>query len=163
MRTITSEQLRTTLANHSLWLADDPQGERADLRRADLRRANLTRATLRDADLRDADLASADLANATLINADLRDADLSDATLTNATLTYTTLTDDRQHSLAYRWDGGALRFLAGCHRFTLEEAIAHWGSPRYPNPKRGQRYARTCQFLHEMNEAGLLLGGKEPT
>jgi hypothetical protein len=78
---ITREELDQFLRKHKLWLENDPNGERADLRDADLRGANLRganlrNANLRNADLRDADLRDADLCGANLRNADLRDADL---------------------------------------------------------------------------------------
>jgi hypothetical protein len=75
-----------TLRLHSLWLAGDPAGVRADLSDADLRYAILSGADLRDADLRGADLSDADLRYAILSGADLRGADLRGAILSGAIL-----------------------------------------------------------------------------
>ena len=131
----------------------------ANLTRADLTRADLTRANLTRADLTRADLSGADLTRADLSEANLTRANLSEANLTGAIIPYTML-DERGYSLAYQWDGDTLWFYAGCRTFTLDQAIAHWSSLDYPDAQRGQRYVKTCQFLHEMNEAGLLLSGK---
>ena len=81
-----TENLEEILRKHSLWLRNNPEGERADLRRADLRGANLYEADLRGADLREADLREVDLSGA-----DLRRADLSKAALRGATLHRTDL------------------------------------------------------------------------
>jgi hypothetical protein len=32
------------------------------------------------------------------------------------------------------------RWNAGCRHFTTEQALAHWGSPSYPDPSRGAAY-----------------------
>lgn len=53
---ITADELDKFLRKHKLWLADDPQGERADLSRADLSRADLSGANLSGANLSGADL-----------------------------------------------------------------------------------------------------------
>lgn len=37
----------------------------------------------------------------------------------------------------YRLDRAGNYYHAGCRRFTAAEAIAHWGSPDYPDQKRG--------------------------
>ena len=58
--------LKKILEDHSLWLKDNLQGEKADLRDANLR----------DADLRDANLCDANLCDANLCGANLRDANL---------------------------------------------------------------------------------------
>ena len=80
------EKLTKILAAHKLWLADEPNGRRADLRSADLICADLGGANLRDAGLICADLSGADLIWADLRGADLRDADLSGANLSGANL-----------------------------------------------------------------------------
>jgi hypothetical protein len=111
-----SEELKTILDNHILWLNGDNRGERANLHYANLSNANLKYAdlqyaNLKYADLRDIDLSNAnlkytnlkyadlqyadlqyvdlrdtDLSNANLSNADLRDANLSNANLRDADL-----------------------------------------------------------------------------
>ena len=93
---MTTEKLNEILKQHTLWLINAPNGERANLRYAnmgdaDLRDANLSASDLRDtylrnADLRDANLRFADLRNADLRDANLRFADLCDADLRNAYL-----------------------------------------------------------------------------
>ena len=80
--------LTETLRLHSLWLADAPGGQRANLRDADLRDADL-----RGTNLSDANLAGANLRGADLRGADLRGADLSDANLRGAALRGANLTD----------------------------------------------------------------------
>jgi hypothetical protein len=80
-----------TLRLHTLWLAGDPAGVRANLidanlSDANLNSANLSGANLSYANLRDANLSYANLSYAILSYADLRDADLSGANLRDANL-----------------------------------------------------------------------------
>ena len=58
---MTQEQINETLRLHQLWLNNDPEGVKADLRGADLRGADLRSANLRYANFNDADLRDADL------------------------------------------------------------------------------------------------------
>ena len=81
-----TDELKTMLEKHKLWLDDEEGGKRADLRDADLRGANLRGANLQYADLRDADLRGANLRGANLQYANLRGADLRDADLRGANL-----------------------------------------------------------------------------
>ena len=88
---MTKGKLAEILAAHKLWLADEPNGRRANLRNAnligaDLRDADLSGANLRYADLSGADLSGADLSGANLRYADLSGADLSGADLSGANL-----------------------------------------------------------------------------
>ena len=71
---MTARELQEALRLHLLWLDDDPEGVRADLRGADLSGADLSEADLRGADLSRADLRGADLSGANLSRADLRGA-----------------------------------------------------------------------------------------
>jgi hypothetical protein len=73
MRNITLDELKLILDKHRLWLNNNNEGDRADLRyanlrSADLRYANLSSANLSSADLRSADLSSADLSSAKGVN-----------------------------------------------------------------------------------------------
>ena len=96
MKKYTELELRGILEKHSLWLAGDPNGVRANLRKADLSEANLYGANLRKADLseanlyganlRKADLSRSDLSWAYLSLIDLREADLTEANLYGANL-----------------------------------------------------------------------------
>jgi uncharacterized protein YjbI with pentapeptide repeats len=88
---VTARELQEVLRLHELWLQDDPEGVRADLRGADLPGADLSWANLREADLgganlRGADLRWADLREANLPGADLREANLGGADLSGADL-----------------------------------------------------------------------------
>ena len=80
-RSISRDELNNILKKHTMWLDNEPGGERANLRGADLREADL-----RGADLREADLSCSNLSWANLCRADLREADLSGAYLTEADL-----------------------------------------------------------------------------
>ena len=71
MKKITREELEVFLRKHKLWLENDPNGERANLREANLRGADLYGADLYGADLYGADLRGADLRGADLRGADL--------------------------------------------------------------------------------------------
>ena len=59
--TISEHKLNFILNKHEMWLLNDPEGERADLREAFLYKANLYKANLREADIREADLSGAKL------------------------------------------------------------------------------------------------------
>ena len=74
---ITEAELKIVLKKHALWLRNDPNGIRADLRGADLC----------GADLRGANLDWANLSRANLYEADLRGANLSGAKNVNCPLT----------------------------------------------------------------------------
>lgn len=87
------DTLKEILRLHSLFLAGDSSGTRANLWNADLRNANLQDANLWDANLRGADLRGADLRGANLRNANLRGADLRDANLRDANLRGANLRD----------------------------------------------------------------------
>ena len=86
MKTISNDDLKEILRKHALWLNNDPEGKKADLRWADLRGANLRGADLRWADLKGANLSKASLKGANLKGADLRWANLKGAILKGANL-----------------------------------------------------------------------------
>ena len=65
-RSISRDELNNILKKHTMWLDNEPGGERADLREADLREADLSRANLIGANLSLADLREADLYKAKL-------------------------------------------------------------------------------------------------
>ena len=79
MKKYTELELKDILEKHSLWLAGDPNGERADLYGANLRRASLRGADLYGANLYGANLYGADLCEANLYGADLCEANLRGA------------------------------------------------------------------------------------
>ena len=98
MKKYTELELKDILEKHSLWLREDPNGERAnlygaDLYGADLRRANLCRADLSGANLRKADLSGAELRGANLSGAKLRGANLWGADLREADLRWADLSE----------------------------------------------------------------------
>lgn len=86
IKTFTKGELNEILRKHALWLNNDPNGSRANLRRADLRGADLRGAYLREADLRGANLSRSDLRRADLRGVNLREADLRGADLREADL-----------------------------------------------------------------------------
>lgn len=101
MKKITKKELEKILEKHQLWLNDDPEGERADLRDTylhgkdlswcDLRGANLSGANLHRVKLMYSQLDSADLTNANLSEAILYCSNLTRADLTNANLNFADL------------------------------------------------------------------------
>ncbi|ULG73185.1 pentapeptide repeat-containing protein [Macrococcus brunensis] len=93
MKSYTEAELTEILKLHRMWLSDEENGKRADLRRADLRGANLRYANLRYADLRRADLRGANLRYANLRYANLKYANLGDANLGDANLSDANLSD----------------------------------------------------------------------
>ena len=86
MKKITKEELDVFLRKHKLWLANAPDGKRANLCGANLCDANLRGANLRGANLRGANLCGADLCLANLYDANLCGANLCDANLRWANL-----------------------------------------------------------------------------
>ena len=83
---ISAEELEAFLRKHKLWLANDPEGEKANLRGADLSGADLIGANLSEANLSEANLRGANLSGA-----NLRWANLSGANLSGANLDYSCL------------------------------------------------------------------------
>lgn len=83
---MTKDELNEILANHALWLRDDPAGARADLSGANLSRADLSWADLSGANLSWANLIGANLNRANLNRANLSWANLSGANLSRANL-----------------------------------------------------------------------------
>ena len=98
---ITQEELEVFLRKHKLWLVDDPEGKRANLRGADLCGADL-----READLRWADLCGADLCGANLRWANLRGADLCGADLRDADLCYPIACPEKGAFIGYKKANG---------------------------------------------------------
>ncbi len=103
----------------------------ANLRGANLRGANLCDADLLGANLRGADLCGADLRGAYLRGANLRGADLFDVELRGANLRAVVgYRDAGQDPRGYHFRaniiGGVPIITAGCRRFTISEATAHW-------------------------------------
>jgi hypothetical protein len=50
------------------------------------------------------------------------------------------LTDDRGYQLWHAANARREWFSAGCRTFTRAEALAHWGSPDYPDPELGAAF-----------------------
>jgi uncharacterized protein YjbI with pentapeptide repeats len=135
----------------------------ADLSGANLRGAYLIGADLRDANLIGANLREANLKLANLIGADLHGADLSGANLRDAYLSETILApllDGKTVKIAERtyalfdprgWplsvSENGLTISAGCHSFSVEDALAHWGAETYPVQKRGQQYVKSIRQI----------------
>ena len=76
-----TNELKTILEKHKMWLNDEDGGKMANLSEADLSGANLSEADLSGANLSGADLSRADLRWANLSGADLSRTNLSEADL----------------------------------------------------------------------------------
>ena len=81
-----NEKLKEILNKHILYLNEEKNGEKANLRGADLRGAYLRGANLRGANLEGADLEGANLSEAYLREANLRGANLRGANLSGCYL-----------------------------------------------------------------------------
>ena len=114
----------------------------ADLSGADLEGANLEGANLSGADLEGANLSGAYLSGADLSGADLEGANLSGANLSGAYLSGAFIIDAGQDARGHRFVGvqhdNGLTISAGCHWFTLAEALTHWSPQKYDGPKEQQ-------------------------
>jgi len=80
------EQLDEIIQKHKLWLNNNAEGERANLKYVNLEDANLEDANLEDANLRDANFEDANLERANLKGANLEYANLKYANLKRANL-----------------------------------------------------------------------------
>ena len=126
----------------------------ADLRGVDLRWTDLRASILTGSDMRGASLSWADLSGAILIGADLSGASLRWASLIRADLSgakgfhLLPVQDVRGFTFphAIQTDAG-WRVRVGCRDFSIPEALAHWGSPDYPDAKRGAMYVHAIQWL----------------
>lgn len=168
------ETLNEILRKHKLWLKDDPNGERANLRHADLadadlKNTDLSYANLADANLKSANLRYANLEGANLENANLEDANLEDANLryavlegthlTNAILTQTNTQNIRgqnvisvqvntsrvNNTISYWKDLGI--WTTGCFQGTLEELQERVAETHKDNPFLRKRYERVIEFI----------------
>ena len=156
--------LNEILRKHELWLKDDPNGERADLKDADLRCADLRYADLRYADLRCADLRCADLRyaylryaylkGANLKGANLRGANLKDAFLTQTisqniegqkVISVQVDTSRVNNSISYWKDLGV--WTTGCFQGTLEELQERIAETHEDNTFLRERYERVIKFI----------------
>ena len=166
--------LNEILRKHKLWLKNDPNGLRANLRHADLEDADLKNtdlsyANLADANLKSANLRYANLEGANLENANLEDANLEDANLryavlegthlTNAILTQTNTQNIREqnvisvqvntsrvnNTISYWKDLGL--WTTGCFQGTLEELQERVAETHKDNTFLRERYERVIKFI----------------
>jgi len=98
MSKVTQEELDQILADHALWLDDDPIGKRADLSHADLSHADLSHANLSGANFFDAILTGVNLAGVSLSGVNLADAKFGLNIIDAASIYYATFSKD-----AYEW------------------------------------------------------------
>lgn len=166
---MTTDEIKEKLRLHKLWADGAPGGVRADLRGAGLLEADLRGAGLRGAYLRGADLRDADLSGAGLSYADLGEANLGGAYLRGANLlgvdgiVELPVDDPRGYRLlAVEQSDGSYLLCAGCRgMWTIDRALAHWGSPDYVGDK-----ATASRYVKAISEFRDSLAGshrKEPT
>jgi hypothetical protein len=123
----------------------------ADLSDANLSGANLILANLSDANLSGSDLSGSNLRWANLSGSNLRGADLSRANLSWADLSGADLKclpvgDPRGYRPVATWCEGWFIF-AGCRRFTIAEARAHWGVNYKGVRSTGDQYLAAMDWL----------------
>lgn len=143
------EELNEIVRLHGLWLANNPEGKRANLLRADLLGANLLRADLREANLRGADLRGADLFGANLLGADLFGANLQKTILNEkAFLSF----KFQKHSGYYF---GLDEITIGCHKYPIKEWLTRFEEigkkEGYSDAQIKQygRFIKACAKLYE--------------
>jgi uncharacterized protein YjbI with pentapeptide repeats len=90
---MTQGELSQILADHALWLDNDPAGAQADLVDTNLTNVYLPHTNLTNANLTGANLFGINLSGANLSGANLSGANLIGANLTNVYLLYTNLTN----------------------------------------------------------------------
>jgi hypothetical protein len=143
---MTPEAIKETLRLHKLWLADDPNGNRANLSGANLYDANLYRANLSGANLSDANLSDAYLYRADLSGANLYDANLFGADLYCAKgIIRVGPASDGYEFFGVKRDG-AIWIKAGCRWFTADDARKHWQSTR-ADTQLGKERLRFVDFI----------------
>ena len=130
----------------------------ANLTRADLTGANLSGANLSGADLTGADLSGANLSGANLSGVNLTDANLTDANLSRADLIAGASRSDGYRFLLVRHKDGSVHLQAGCRRFTLPEARAHWQSTRAGTPLGDETFA----ILDHLERVAVIRGWIKP-
>jgi hypothetical protein len=65
----------------------------------------------------------------------------------------TGLTSLYESNHGYRLDRAGDFYFAGCRRFTADQAIAHWGSPDYPDQKRGAGFVAAVRAEEQARKA----------
>jgi hypothetical protein len=120
----------------------------ANLSGANLRWANLSEANLSGANLSWANLSGAYLSWANLSWADLSGVDLSRADISYANLMCLPVGDPRGYRPVAIWCDQWIIF-AGCRRFTLSEARAHWGANYEGIRSTGDQYLAAMEWLEK--------------
>ena len=160
---------RATLRDANLYNADlrNCNLTGANLYNSDLRNCDLTRADLRDANLYNADLRNCDLTDADLYGADLRNCNIGDANLRNcdigdANLRYADLRSAKNFFLLPVQDprgylhphatltGQGWQIRVEYHRFSIDQARAHWGESYQGKRWIGDMYLHACDWLELM-------------
>jgi hypothetical protein len=138
----------------------------ANLAGANLVDANLAGANLVDANLAGAYLAGANLAGAYLAGANLADVNLARAYLAGACLARTNVIDGGLRSDGFRFfllrEGDKIVISAGCRRFSIADARAHWIATR-ANTRLGNESLALVDHMERMARiAGWLDANEKP-
>ena len=170
-----ADEIAEKLRLHGLWQDGHPDGVRADftnarLEGADFADARLERATFTGARLDGAKFTDAVLDRVNFTGAKLYDADFTRAVLNSADFTRARLKpanftgawldgaaglvclpvhDPRGYRPVAVRHGDDWMIAVGCRWYTPAEALAHWGSPGYPDRARGEQYAAAVKWLVE--------------
>ena len=154
---MTSEELKSKLDSHKLWISGDESGCRANLRGAnlsgaDLSGADLSGADLRGADLIDANLSRADLSGANLIGANLIDANLSGADLSGANLIDANLRGAKNVILQFIASRHQVNVIDNMVRIGCQNHDLQWWLENYQKVGRSERYTEK-----EIAEYGMIM------
>ena len=129
-----------------------------DLRCAIMSHADLRKAIVRSADMRLVDIHDADLSEADMRGADMRGAIVRGTKFLGADLRWAIVPvvqfDQRGFALHIKYTPDGLRFVDGIYKFTLEEALAHWGADT--DKARVQARCTMYKALSKMYEIGAL-------
>ena len=123
--------------------------------------ANLTGVFLKSANIKDTSFHNANLTRANLYNTVIENTNFSGAELIGADISFAQFVgvkclsealsikelnvDDSRRGftpIAIKDCDGEYIIYSGCRELTVEEALDHWGSPTYPNKRRGKMYVK---------------------
>ena len=118
--------------------------------------SNFRGASISDTSLRDAEFTYCDMGRVSFVRVDFTGADLGRANIQDTVfydcsgIIILNVSDKKREFFPIAVFSPGLveddwKIFSGCRTFSIQEALNHWGSPYYPNKKRGASYTRAIQ------------------